>query len=134
MGVNMGLWDVRIKNYNCPYKVGDSKTLLEPDYSDAVKCNYPNKRDRPSKCKKKLCPIIIHNRYCDWGKLNMSGVNNPEVNRRDLGNHKDIIFYDDGSAKIVVNVECKREIPNEITLTILSKEEMDRLEKILRQR
>ncbi len=60
----MGLWHVRIANYECPYKVGYSETLLEPDYSNTVKCNYPNKRDRPSKCKEEACPIIIHNRYC----------------------------------------------------------------------
>lgn len=57
-----------------------------------------------------------------------------EKSRQDLGNHKDIIFYDDGSAKIVVNVECKRELSNEITLTIFSKEEIDRLEKVLKWR
>ncbi len=60
----MGSWNIHIANYECTYKVGDSKTLLEPDYSNAVKCNYPNKMYRPLKCKEELCPIIIHNRYC----------------------------------------------------------------------
>ncbi len=57
-----------------------------------------------------------------------------EKSRQDLANHKEIIFYCDGSAKIIVNVECKRELLNEITLTILSKEELDRLEKVLKWR
>ncbi len=59
------MWDIHLPNYKCPYKIGDSDTLLEPDYSDAVKCNYPNKRDRPSKCKEELCPIKQEIRYCD---------------------------------------------------------------------
>ena len=42
------MWDVYISYYECPYKIGDSKTLLEPDYSNAVKCDYPNKIYRPS--------------------------------------------------------------------------------------
>ncbi len=61
----MGLWDIYIANYNCPHKVGDSKTLLEPDYSDAVKCNYTDKMRRPSKCKEELCPIKIYRNFCD---------------------------------------------------------------------
>lgn len=53
------MWDVYITYYNCPYKVGESKTLLEPDYSNTVKCNYPNKMYRPNKCEERLCPIKI---------------------------------------------------------------------------
>jgi len=55
------------------------------------------------------------------------GVNNPEVNRRDLGKFKEILFFKDGKAVIRMIDIPKHQI-------LLLKNEVDYLEKVLRQR
>lgn len=55
------------------------------------------------------------------------GVNNPEINRRELSKYREILFFKDGKAVI-------RLIDNPSHQLMLLKEEVDYLEKVLKQR
>ncbi len=59
--------------------------------------------------------------------VEICGVNNPEVNRRELGEFKEILFFKDGKAVIRMKDYPKHQI-------LLLKDEVDYLEKVLRQR
>ncbi len=59
------VWYIHIYNIDCPYKIGDSETCLEPERSNKVKCNYPNKVYRPKRCIEESCPIRETMHYTD---------------------------------------------------------------------